>query len=406
MMFHSLNVLLIALELISCSLTHDKLQVTEFASGYRPPKASCTHNLGTKVMRHSKFVSDLSVRACPTHSFSYLGVCPCFPGYSGEKCLIKLTPSNPYYVSHCNNLQEVATFDRSAPLAKVGGEYYSGSFNISYCSAGLHACAYLCYSNPAYGVAVVPYALWNEAQTAESALWKQVGQSLDSNANDRAAEHWTAFNMYNTLLEHQLTNLGRVIEVGAGPWTQLKALLHIRPEVTVQEFVIWEPGADKYMKTVTSCSYRDGKSLLRWSPDASGSLQHSFPVRVIAQPGEALTTSSTNTSSSLSSNTLSIVSGQQFDTLISINVIEHVQDAFTYLAQLYHSLRSGGLLILHERYYDNHGLLQGDRYHPVRIKRPVLDHFLSGFEILFNNCSASYDGRVGEQGYYIIAKKK
>ena len=47
----------------------------------------------------------------------------------------------------------------------------------------------------------------------------------------------------------------------------------------------------------------------------------------------------------------------------------------------------------------------GDLYHPIRIKRIILDRFLMVFEILFNNCSADYEGRKGEEGYYVIARK-
>ena len=92
--------------------------------------------------------------------------------------------------------------------------------------------------------------------------------------------------------------------------------------------------------------------------------------------------------------------------LLSINVLEHVQDAFRYLTSLYMALKSGGRLIFHERYYNTATLPDGDLYHPVRVTRPVLDKFLSGFHVLFNNCSANYDHRPNERGYYVIAIKK
>jgi hypothetical protein len=69
------------------------------------------------------------------------------------------------------------------------------------------------------------------------------------------------------------------------------------------------------------------------------------------------------------------------------------------------TLKKGGLLIFHDRYYDDQTVVDGDEYHPVRIKRAVLDRFLSGFKILFNNCSATYEGRPNELGYYVIAVK-
>jgi SAM-dependent methyltransferase len=96
---------------------------------------------------------------------------------------------------------------------------------------------------------------------------------------------------------------------------------------------------------------------------------------------------------------------QQYDTVVSINVLEHVQDAFAYINGMYAVLKPGGYLIFHDRYYDESTIIDGDMYHPVRISRAVLDRFLAGFEIVYNNCNANYAGRKGEQGYYVIARK-
>lgn len=152
-----------------------------------------------------------------------------------------------------------------------------------------------------------------------------------------------------------------------------------------------EPGAHGYMKNVQTCSYKTGK-LRRF--DNKGF--HDFPVVVNSKGGELLDVSK-------------IVSReQQYDTVISINVVEHVQNAFQYLMGLYGSLRTGGTLIFHERYYNSDDeILNGDNYHPVRVKQLVFDLLLDPklFRIVFNNCSASYNGRPGERGYYVIATK-
>ena len=104
--------------------------------------------------------------------------------------------------------------------------------------------------------------------------------------------------------------------------------------------------------------------------------------------------------------TIFIITKQIDFNLIDYNLTLTVsQDAFKYLTGLYMTLKKGGLLIFHDRYYDDKTVVDGDEYHPVRIKRAVLDRFLSGFKILFNNCSATYEGRPNERGYYIIAVK-
>jgi len=246
-------------------------------------------------------------------------------------------------------------------------------------------CSYLCFSHISYGSAVVPISLWKSAQQAEGDLWHEVSSWQNgADSNDRSEEHHLAFDKFSCL--DKGTTLGSVIEVGAGPWTQLKGMLHIRPDIQVQSFMVWEPGADRYMSEVSSCSYKTSGKLTKFN----GSGFHPFPVTINSRGGELLTDSSSH---------------NLYDTLISINVIEHVQDAFSYLTGLYLVLKKGGLLILHERYYSDDQITQGDKFHPVRIKRAVLDRFLSGFKILYNNCHAKFDNRPGEKGYYVIAIK-
>mmetsp|Transcript_32140 Transcript_32140/g.46332 ORF Transcript_32140/g.46332 Transcript_32140/m.46332 type:complete len:494 (-) Transcript_32140:2389-3870(-) len=343
---------------------------------------------------------------CPSHSFCFLGTCVCHPGYStATDCKNRSHPANPWYTDYCPNLQAEngETFDINTPLHKLGGEYRNyknlrksdqqkaecvmtakvTTVGVSY----VHKyCAYLCYSHPTYGVATVPTSLWRAAQTAEGDLWRSVGQS-SSEANDRAEEHWVAFESFQAL-QHGIS-LGEVVEVGAGPWTQLKGILHVRSDLIVEKFTVWEPGAQRYMSEVPTCSYKSGKSLMKWETNAKEQF-HPFPVDVTSDAGELLTRPG------------SLI---QYDTLISINVLEHVQDAFRYLTGLYMSLRHGGLLIFHERYYDTHTLTDGDLYHPVRITKHVLDKFLSGFKVIYNNCSAMYGNRRNEKGYYVLATK-
>lgn len=338
---------------------------------------------------------------CPKHSFCFFGSCPCHPGYSGDKCDTTLPIANPWYKAYCPNLKDRngETYNPDTLLKDLGGEFYSFDQRSRGSCAPMKnqpACAYLCYAHPQYGAAVVPHSLWRTAQEAESALWKSLG-GLNAPNNDRAEEHWRGFGDFACLPPSVV--LGKTIEVGAGPWTQIKGMLYKRPDAIVNELTIFEPGADKYMTDVASCSYRSGK-LEQWgAPGRAVSVgggdgrYHSFPVVVRAEGGELLHGSASSTQSG-------------YDTLISINVLEHVQDAFKYLTGLFQALKPGGYLIFHERYYDDAAITRGDEYHPVRVKRQVFDAFLSEFDIIFNNCQADYDGRAGESGYYVIARKR
>lgn len=106
----------------------------------------------------------------------------------------------------------------------------------------------------------------------------------------------------------------------------------------------------------------------------------------------------------------------QFDTVMVVNVIEHVQNAVEFIHGIHSSLKPGGLLIYHDRYFDTpesgDGALGRNIYHPIRLTPKFLDHFLYDFEIIYNNCNgmATIPGwqkrNANEQGYYVIARKK
>lgn len=68
-------------------------------------------------------------------------------------------------------------------------------------------------------------------------------------------------------------------------------------------------------------------------------------------------------------------------------------------------VRSLRCLVL-QRYYDDNTIVDGDIFHPIRIKRRVLDRFLAGFKIQFNNCSAAFEGRKGEKGEVILVEDR
>merc|ERR1711871_996811 len=101
---------------------------------------------------------------------------------------------------------------------------------------------------------------------------------------------------------------------------------------------------------------------------------------------------------------------KRYDTLVSINVLEHVENALDYLMGLFNVLKEGGILVFHERYYrtpeEGDLVLGRNLYHPIRVSKRILDLFLSKFEILFENKSPNFGGRKAkEMGYYIVARK-
>lgn len=103
--------------------------------------------------------------SCSSNSLCFLGTCFCKPGYEGEDCAVKKVPANPWYIDFCPNLHLTNTLNVTTPLELLGGEYSRKDTVIGEQRPG--AFAYLCFSHPNYGTAVVPFSLWHAAQEAE-----------------------------------------------------------------------------------------------------------------------------------------------------------------------------------------------------------------------------------------------
>lgn len=100
-----------------------------------------------------------------------------------------------------------------------------------------------------------------------------------------------------------------------------------RVNVTVKTATLVDPQINVYKKII-GCSYSSGKLL-------------NLNTTLYSKTTEDL-----NDSGSLAS--------ESFDTVIHMNVLVYARDAFVYLHTLYRILKPGGLLLFHERYFENH----------------------------------------------------
>lgn len=85
-----------------------------------------------------------------------------------------------------------------------------------------------------------------------------------------------------------------------------------------------------------------------------------------------------------SASTLSVATTdrRQFDTVIVMNVLVYAKNAFQYLETVYNSVRPGGLLIFHDRWFDDPAVssrckMAGFLVNILQVRKPLLDHFLS-----------------------------
>lgn len=228
-----------------------------------------------------------------------------------------------------------------------------------------------CFFHPTYGVAQVSQERWEYSQSAEQDTW-----ATRDTDNDRNEGHANSFANYRILPQ----NLGKLIEIGGGPFTQTKTILEKR-NPTVESITILEPNVIHYVKTVKHCVYaKDGK--------VNG-------IKTILINGAAEDVSFY----------------EYFDTLVMINVIEHVFDAFKILQQTYDMIKPGGIIIWHERLWNRYnGEIDAQReflLHPVRLNRKFADFFMSKFESLYliDETESEELKRLRNEGVYFIGRK-
>lgn len=276
---------------------------------------------------------------CNGNGENLLGTCICAKGYRGDRCEFK----KPFF--NCTNTNK----DDS------------------------------CFYTKKTGVFAVSRPRWEMAQKAEHSLWK-----VSTETNDRTEEHMRDFNNYIPVAPTG-TNLGVLLEIGCGPWSQSYPMLRKR-NFTYDHYILLDPGVIEYSSIKTSIL--NNKNIVP-SPT------------FIKASGEEI---------SFIENTI--------DTLMMINVLEHVENAIRLLRLAFNALKPGGILIFNDRWWDQEGkpgtrrkLMDLDvLYHPIRMKKYVFDTFLDGFEELYRiddekSWAFTKDNR-NYKGTYFIGKKK
>ncbi|GMI02210.1 hypothetical protein TrST_g14275 [Triparma strigata] len=247
-----------------------------------------------------------------------------------------------------------------------------------------------CFYTEEAGVFAISLSRWHMAQEAELAMWngnagKKAGKA---GTGDRIDEHLKDFSNYVSVGADG-NNLGNFIEVGTGPWTQSLTMMKARG-FSVNKYVIMEPGAINYAANTPGTVYRDGQI-------------DGFDGKtvVINAGGEHLD-----------------LFYEAFDTVMIVNVLEHVLNGASILRNLYNALKPGGLLIFQDRWWDQEGAPGSERaemdmdvlFHPIRMKKVVFEQFLSGFEVIYDRrdeeVASFHTGGRNYEGTYFIGRKK
>ncbi len=98
---------------------------------------------------------------------------------------------------------------------------------------------------------------------------------------------------------------------------------------------------------------------------------------------------------------------RRYDTVILLNFVEHVMDAFRVYHIAFRALKPGGLLVFHERFwpgYDGRETRNEREFdlHPVRLNERVAHWMATEFDLLYEKEQTEEWGNLG---YYWIGRK-
>lgn len=207
------------------------------------------------------------------------------------------------------------------------------------------------------GITKVDKERWEAAQKFERQGWMEAWSYA---GDDRSAEHADLFDQYKVVPQ----NLGDVLEVGCGPFTQFRTISEGK---TVNSLTLQDPLITEYLKH-QNCWYANRDATL--------------VDKMLEEYNQT----------------------DKFDTVICINVLEHVMDAITCLDNILNALRTNGLVIFGERVYDKLDVSKSyDVGHPICIGSSIVNGFKKNFEILYQKIG-EYSA-VADSGYFIGRKR-
>eukprot|EP01031_Cornospumella_fuschlensis_P028119 gene28119-33953_t len=320
---------------------------------------------------------------CKLNEVLFMGKCWCEPGWEAASDTGSLSCSTPILK---NGDCECEPNDVSRSFLK----------NHSWHHPTGYRCESLCRWNSQVGVPRSLPSEWSDNQD-----WKQLPfymkdlpRKRHTHMRGRLDEFGTAFNQF-AAINH--TDLGRVLELGCGGFTQLRNIME-RVYINITDVTLVDPKVMNY-KTITGCTYYGSNYVV------NGRAVKSLLVNsTVEEFGKHF-----------------VEYGGPFDTVIIMNVLEYSLDAFLFLETIYNSLKSGGLLIFHERWFSDHVRSSkcntaGFFTNVLQVSKPLLEHFLTFFpDVIYMNTNrtadAAYRSRYwclnldDELAFFTIARK-
>jgi len=225
------------------------------------------------------------------------------------------------------------------------------------------------------GIVKVDASRWKEAQAYERKTWcDSAGKTMSSDRNEDHEKNFGAYDILNILLPNTPLN---VIELGCGPFTNLRLILS-KLFKTINKIDLLDPLINDYVKYTDNCTYKNGNL-------------NGLSVNLINSSIEEFLTL------------------QVYDMIVMVNVIEHCYDVDIIFKRILQMLSTNGIFVFHDKFLKEENINEiHDRYydsgHPLKLTYKYIKNILDlNFVTIYNNI---YTDEHNNECVYKILKKK
>ena len=216
---------------------------------------------------------------------------------------------------------------------------------------------------------------WSDAQYYERKTWMDMGLGI---SDDRNYEHYQRFDSYKKLSEYQKNNkIEKVIELGCGPFTNVRTVLNILPEL--KEIHLLDPLINDYLNH-PNCKYKNRQM------NDFNVITHNCPIE-------------------------EFVVQEKFDLVIMNNVLEHCYNIELIFTNILDMLKTNGVFIFSDVYFNEEDVEKMvyqiyDTGHPLKISYSYMNSFLSNFDEIYGiDLNGLYHQEWRHDKYFIGIKK-
>ncbi len=222
------------------------------------------------------------------------------------------------------------------------------------------------------GIITVDKNRWSKAQKYEKKTWME--RSLES-SDDRNLEHKIRFNNYAALKNFKFEN---VIELGCGPFTNLRLILPLQQ--SVKSVTLLDPLILEYLQH-PHCTYKN-------------SVLAGHKVQIINSTIEEF------------------MPENKYDLVVMNNVLEHCFNIPKIFEGLLSMLKDGGIFVFTDVAFSEETVKkivekQYDAGHPIRLTKKYLNEFLSkNFKTIYEKSFSGLYEQPYRKDYYFIGECK